>query len=129
MFKSGILVAIAFAGFFMSGCASQQTVDNTARPSTEKVETISERPPAPGQSVWKWKTIEAEFKGVRNNKVMVYDAEDKITFAVLPREIPLVQRSQFLNMREGTTVHIEVHSLVDENTGEVVKRELSKIWY
>lgn len=60
---------------------------------------------------------------------MVYDAENKITFAVLPREIPLVQRSQFLNMREGTTVHIEVHSLVDENTGEVVKRELSKIWY
>lgn len=116
MHKLAIL-AILFLTLLMSACNSQES-DGYQPP--QRVEQTT--------PVWKWKTIVAEYKGVKGDEIIVYDAEDDITFVYRLQDIGWGKYINLKNLPSGAKVHIEVYSLVDELTGEILQRQSYKIW-
>lgn len=80
------------------------------------------------EPVWKWKTITAEYKGIDCERVIIYDAEDDMTFKYTAQDLGLGMYLKMKNLPIGTKVKIEVDSLVDESTGEILKRQSYKLW-
>jgi len=80
------------------------------------------------EPVWKWKTITAEYKGIDCGRVIVYDTEDDMTFKYSAQDLGLGMYLKMKNSPVGTKVKIEVDSLVDESTGEVLERQSYKLW-
>lgn len=80
------------------------------------------------EPVWKWKDITAEYTGVDCERVVVYDAEDNMTFKYTAQDLGLGTYLRMKNSPVGTKVKIEVDSLVDESTGEVLERQSYKLW-
>lgn len=116
MHKLAIL-AILFLALLISACNSQER--DGYQPSYHVKQTTP---------VWKWKTIMAEYKETKGSEIIVYDAEDDMTFVYRLQDIGLGKYINLKNLPSGAKVHIEVNSLVDESTGEILKRQSYKIW-
>lgn len=111
------ILAILFLTLLLSACNLQE------RDGYQPSQHVEQTTP-----VWKWKTIVAEYEGVKGDEIIVYDAEDDITFVYRLQDIGLGKYINLKNLPSGTKVHIEVNSLVDESTGEILKRQSYKIW-
>lgn len=122
-----MLFSIAFAcllffGYHIYQCMPQR-VDLMYHEPEKQVETKKE----PNLS-WFHKNIQAEFKGVEYDRIVVYDAEDDMEFSLSQQDMTFSTYLQLRNYRKGEKVNIEVQSLVDLDTDEVVKRECNNIW-
>ena len=80
------------------------------------------------EPVWKWKTVTAEYKGIDCERIVIYDAEDDMTFKYTAQDLGLGMYLKMKHLPVGTKVKIEVDSLVDEATGEILKRQSYKLW-
>lgn len=80
------------------------------------------------EPVWKWKTVTAEYEGIDCERIVIYDAEDDMTFKYTAQDLGLGMYLKMKYLPIGTKVKIEVDSLVDEATGEILKRQSYKLW-
>ena len=101
------------------------TKNDTLVPSTKEVEVAKNEP----EFSWYTKTISAKFVGVESGEIILLDEEDNVNFSYGSQDIPVAQYVKLQNnYRKGDKIQIEVQSLVNTSSGEVVKRESSKIF-
>ena len=121
IFSILFLLVLSFATFVLV----KPTKNDTLIPSTKKVEVAKNEP----EFSWYTKTISAKFVGVESGKIILWDEEDDIKFSYGSQDIPILQYKNLQNnYQKGDKVQIEVQSLVNTSSGEVVKRESSKIF-
>jgi len=127
LFRVVILLAFALC---MVGCAREGCTDCFSPEMTvEDQQKMTPEEQYTSYPEWKCKTVQAVFKGLDRDMVIVYDTEDDTTFEYGSQGMPYSLYVQFLNnVREGSKVNIEVNSLVRPDTGEVLRRESHKIW-
>lgn len=121
-----LLIGIAFFAMLFTFCILQEK--NNYQSQQNIVENSQSDSVPQSNPVWKWKTITAEYKGIDCGRIVVYDAEDDMTFKYTAQNLGLGMYLKMKNSPVGTKVKIEVDSLVDESTGEVLQRESYKLW-
>ena len=121
IFSILFLFILSFATFVFIN----HSKNDTPVPSTREVEVSKNEP----EFSWYTKTISAKFVGVESGKIILLDEEDNIKFSYGSQDISVAQYVKLQNnYRKGDKIQIEVQSLVNTSSGEVVKRESSKIF-
>lgn len=120
IFSILFLFILSFATFVFIN----HSKNDTLIPSKE-VEVAKNEP----EFSWYTKTISAKFVGVESGEIILLDEEDNVNFSYGSQDIPVVQYVKLQNnYRKGDKVQIEEQSFVNTSSGEIVKRESSKIF-